>query len=745
MGNWENDNRNSGDNVNGRPLNNGNGSNPSPDNNNNRNGQGYGGYNPQGNAGGNGYNGGYGNNGGNGYNSGNRGYNGMPNGPQGGPNGYGPGNYNNYNNYNNGPGNNRNNNGNRGGGRNNNNEKKPKNWNTIILLMIACVVTFIGITFLNGMLKNATYKEISYSEFLNMIDENKISKVKFEQDRIIITPSDDTIEDTAMGKIKYTYYTAYINDDELVQTLKEHSDITIAGYIPDSSSSVIDFLLVYVLPLLLMIFLFSFIYRKIAKGSGMMGGMGVGKNTAKVYVQKKTGVTFKDVAGQDEAKESLTEIVDFLHNPDKYARIGAKLPKGALLVGPPGTGKTLLAKAVAGEANVPFFSLAGSDFVEMFVGVGASRVRDLFKEAQKLAPCIIFIDEIDAVARQRGTGMGGGHDEREQTLNQLLVEMDGFGVNEGIIVMAATNRVDILDPAILRPGRFDRKVAVGRPDVKGREEILRVHAKDKPLGEDVNLAQIARTTAGFTGADLENLLNEAAIEAARKGRGFILQSDIKGAFIKVGIGAEKKSKVISEKEKKITAYHESGHAILFHVLPDMDPVYTISIIPTGMGAAGYTMPLPDNDEMFNTKGKMLQDIMTLLGGRIAEEIIFGDITTGASNDIKRATATARSMVMKYGMSDKLGLICYGDDDDEVFIGRDLAHTRSYSEDVAKSIDEEIRRIISECHDQAKKIILEHEDVLHKCASLLLEKEKVHRDEFEALFTTENPETENNSI
>ena len=456
-------------------------------------------------------------------------------------------------------------------------------------------------------------------------------------------------------------------------------------------------------------------------------------------------VTFDKVAGLQEEKEDLVEVVDFLKSPQKYTKVGARIPKGVLLVGPPGTGKTLLAKAVAGEAGVPFFSISGSDFVEMFVGVGASRVRDLFEEGKRHAPCIIFIDEIDAVARQRGTGMGGGHDEREQTLNQLLVEMDGFGVNEGIIVMAATNRVDILDPAILRPGRFDRKVAVGRPDVKGREEILRVHAKDKPLGEDVDLAQIARTTAGFTGADLENLLNEAAIEAARKGRGFILQSDIKGAFIKVGIGAEKKSKVISEKEKKITAYHESGHAILFHVLPDMDPVYTISIIPTGMGAAGYTMPLPDNDEMFNTKGKMLQDIMTLLGGRIAEEIIFGDITTGASNDIKRATATARSMVMKYGMSDKLGLICYGDDDDEVFIGRDLAHTRSYSEDVAKSIDEEIRRIISECHDQAKKIILGHEDVLHKCASLLLEKEKVHRDEFEALFTTEDPETENNSI
>ena len=499
----------------------------------------------------------------------------------------------------------------------------------------------------------------------------------------------------------------------------------------------------FMLSIVVVVVIVTMMNRGAAGGGSNARMMNFGRSRAKLSRDSK--VNFTNVAGLVEEKEELEEVVDFLKNPQKYTSVGARIPKGMLLVGPPGTGKTLLAKAVAGEAGVPFFSISGSDFVEMFVGVGASRVRDLFEEAKKNAPCIVFIDEIDAVARRRGTGMGGGHDEREQTLNQLLVEMDGFGVNEGIIVMAATNRVDILDPAILRPGRFDRKVAVGRPDVKGREEILRVHAKDKPLGEDVNLAQIARTTAGFTGADLENLLNEAAIEAARKGRGFILQSDIKGAFIKVGIGAEKKSKVISEKEKKITAYHESGHAILFHVLPDMDPVYTISIIPTGMGAAGYTMPLPDNDEMFNTKGKMLQDIMTLLGGRIAEEIIFGDITTGASNDIKRATATARSMVMKYGMSDKLGLICYGDDDDEVFIGRDLAHTRSYSEDVAKSIDEEIRRIISECHDQAKKIILEHEDVLHKCASLLLEKEKVHRDEFEALFITENPETENNSI
>ena len=447
-------------------------------------------------------------------------------------------------------------------------------------------------------------------------------------------------------------------------------------------------------------------------------------------------VTFQNVAGLEEEKEELKEVVDFLKDPQKYTKVGARIPKGVILVGPPGTGKTLLAKAVAGEAGVPFFSISGSDFVEMFVGVGASRVRDLFEEGKRHAPCIIFIDEIDAVARQRGTGMGGGHDEREQTLNQLLVEMDGFGVNEGIIVMAATNRVDILDPAILRPGRFDRKVAVGRPDVKGREEILRVHAKDKPLGEDVDLAQIAQTTAGFTGADLENLLNEAAIMAAKATRSYITQQDIKQAFIKVGVGAEKRSKVISDKEKKITAYHEAGHAILFHVLPDMDPVYTISIIPTGVGAAGYTMPLPENDEMFNTKGKMLQDITTLLGGRVAEELIFGDITTGASNDIKRATGTARAMVMQYGMSDKLGLITYGDDGDEVFIGRDLAHTRSYSEEVAKEIDQEVHDIIDKCHQDAREIITQHMDVLHKCAALLLEKEKVHREEFEALFTSE---------
>ena len=615
--------------------------------------------------------------------------------------------------------------------------KRKKNKTNLLICLMAALFAIGLIFFLNSEIQRNTEKEITYTKFIEILKKDQVKKVTFQSNMIVIEPK--TKEKVAM--LTVTYYTGYVNDEKLVQDLLNKYGVEFTAEI-QSSSGIMDFLLSYILPIAGLWILLWFFMRSATKGGGIMGG--VGKSNAKMYVEKKTGVTFKDVAGEEEAKESLTELVDFLKNPDKYKKIGARLPKGALLVGPPGTGKTLLAKAVAGEAGVPFFTISGSDFVEMFVGVGASRVRDLFEEA-KNAPCIIFIDEIDAVARRRGTGMGGGHDEREQTLNQLLVEMDGFGVNEGIIVMAATNRVDILDPAILRPGRFDRKVMVGRPDIKGREEILKVHAKGKPLSEEINLQQIAQTTAGFTGADLENLLNEAAIEAARKGRGFILQSDIKGAFIKVGIGAEKKSKVISEKEKKITAYHESGHAILFHVLPDMDPVYTISIIPTGMGAAGYTMPLPDNDEMFNTKGKMLQDIMTLLGGRIAEEIIFGDITTGASNDIKRATATARSMVMKYGMSDKLGLICYGDDDDEVFIGRDLAHTRSYSEDVAKSIDEEIRRIISECHDQAKKIILEHEDVLHKCASLLLEKEKVHRDEFEALFTTENPETENNSI
>ena len=489
-----------------------------------------------------------------------------------------------------------------------------------------------------------------------------------------------------------------------------------------------------------LVLFFSFISSQQGGSNSKM--MNFGKSRAKMSDESAKETTFKKVAGLEEEKEELQEVVDFLKNPRRYTELGARIPKGVILVGPPGTGKTLLAKAVAGEAGVPFFSISGSDFVEMFVGVGASRVRDLFEEAKKHAPCIVFIDEIDAVARRRGTGMGGGHDEREQTLNQLLVEMDGFGVNQGIIVMAATNRVDILDPAILRPGRFDRKVGIGRPDVKGRREILDVHTKGKPLGDDVDLDQIAQTTAGFTGADLENLMNEAAILAAKARRAYIVQEDIQKAFVKVGIGAEKKSKVISEKEKRITAYHESGHAILFHLLPDVGPVYSVSIIPTGVGAAGYTMPLPEKDEMFYTKGRMLQDIMVSLGGRVAEELIFNDITTGASQDIKSATRTARAMVTQYGMSDAVGLINYGGDDDEVFIGRDLAHTKSYGESIATVIDQEVKRIVDECHEQARKIIRENRDVLERCAQLLLVKEKIGREEFEALFDETDQIVEN---
>ena len=613
--------------------------------------------------------------------------------------------------------------------------KQPSRIGLYLVLLVALVAGYFYLN--NQVVSQSSYTQKQLEQAL---EDNRVVDATIQQNREV--PTGAVIVDTTDSGQKKVYVTDVNQAIELLN--KYNIDVTTQNVPGD------NIFLTTLLPVLLtgalVIFLIMMMNRQMSGGGGSNAKMmNFGKSRARMSSPDDKKVTFNNVAGLEEEKEDLVEVVDFLKSPQKYTKVGARIPKGVILVGPPGTGKTLLAKAVAGEAGVPFFSISGSDFVEMFVGVGASRVRDLFEEGKKHAPCIIFIDEIDAVARQRGTGMGGGHDEREQTLNQLLVEMDGFGVNEGIIVMAATNRVDILDPAILRPGRFDRKVAVGRPDVKGREEILRVHAKDKPLGEDVDLRQIAKTTAGFTGADLENLLNEAAIEAARQERGFILQADIKSAFIKVGIGAEKKSKVISDKEKKITAYHESGHAILFHVLPDMDPVYTISIIPTGMGAAGYTMPLPDNDEIFNTKGQMLQDIMTLLGGRVAEEIIFGDVTTGASNDIKRATATARSMVMKYGMSDKIGLISYGDDDDEVFIGRDLAHTRSYSEEVSRSIDEEIHRIITECHDRAKEIIMEHENVLHSCAKLLLEKEKVHRDEFEALFTRENSVEKNPSI
>jgi len=526
----------------------------------------------------------------------------------------------------------------------------------------------------------------------------------------------------------------YVTDVEEIQTLLAKYDID--PKVKDIPRE--NWFLSYVLPILSVVavglILFFLMNAQNGGGGANAKMMNFGKSRAKMSTDSQ--VTLKDVAGLQEEKEDLEEIIDFLRQPAKYTKVGARIPKGVLLEGRPGTGKTLLAKAVAGEANVPFFSISGSDFVEMFVGVGASRVRDLFADAKKNAPCIVFIDEIDAVARRRGTGMGGGHDEREQTLNQLLVEMDGFGVNEGIIVMAATNRVDILDPAILRPGRFDRKITVSPPDVLGREDILKVHAKNKPLGDDVDLTQIAQTTAGFTGADLENLLNEAAIVAAKDDRSFIKQDDIKKSFIKVGIGAEKKSRVISDKEKRITAYHEAGHAILFHLLPDVGPVYTVSIIPTGAGAAGYTMPLPEKDEMFLTKGRMLQDIMVLLGGRIAEEITFDDITTGASNDIKRATQEARRMVTRYGMSENIGVLNYDADDDEVFIGRDLAHTKSHGEYITGEIDKEVKSIVDDCYAKAKAMLLENQDVLERCAQLLLEKEKIGREEFEALFSCE---------
>lgn len=612
--------------------------------------------------------------------------------------------------------------------------KQPSRIGLYLILIVALIGCYF---YLNNQVTNQSNYTLASLE--KAAEDQNITSAKIIQNREVPTGS-VVVEIVGQGQKRL-----FVTDvTEVEAMLRENGVDPVVENVPQE-----NVFMTTLLPILLstglIILIFVMMNRQMSGGSGNAKMMNFGKSRARMMSPDDKKVTFQNVAGLQEEKEDLVEVVDFLKAPQKYTGVGARIPKGVLLVGPPGTGKTLLAKAVAGEAGVPFFSISGSDFVEMFVGVGASRVRDLFEEGKRHSPCIIFIDEIDAVARQRGTGMGGGHDEREQTLNQLLVEMDGFGVNEGIIVMAATNRVDILDPAILRPGRFDRKVAVGRPDVKGREEILRVHAKDKPLGEDVDLHQIAQTTAGFTGADLENLLNEAAIIAARESRSYVLQKDIKSAFIKVGIGAEKRSKVISEKEKKITAYHEAGHAILFHILPDMEPVYTISIIPTGMGAAGYTMPLPENDEMFDTKGKMLQDITTLLGGRVAEEIIFQDITTGASNDIKRATGIARNMVMKYGMSEQIGLIAYGNDDDEVFIGRDLAHTRSYSEEVAKEIDSEIHRIIEECHERAKSIIVEYQDVLHKCAELLLEKEKVHREEFEALFTTDSNEQKNESI
>ena len=575
-------------------------------------------------------------------------------------------------------------------------------------------------------------RAVSASFYEKHLKDGDISRAEISQNAEVPT-----------GKVSFTlkddteYVVNVTNVNDAIQELEDHDiSYTVADVSRSGEWSTI--LIPFLLGVLLVVILAGFLARS-AGGANNANSrmMDFGKSHAAMTNGKESKVRFADVAGLEEEKEDLVEIVDFLKNPSKYTKVGARIPKGVILVGPPGTGKTLLAKAVAGEAGVPFFSISGSDFVEMFVGVGASRVRDLFSEAKKNAPCIVFIDEIDAVGRRRGTGMGGGHDEREQTLNQLLVEMDGFGVNEGIIVMAATNRVDILDPAILRPGRFDRKVVVSPPDIRGREEILKVHAKNKPLGDDIDLKQIAQTTAGFTGADLENLLNEAAIHAARDSRAYVRQDDIKDAFIKVGIGTEKKSRVISEKEKKITAYHETGHAILFHVLDLMEPVYTISIIPTGPGAAGYTMPQPENDEMFMTRGKMLQQIIVDLGGRAAEEMVFDDITTGASQDIKQATATARAMITKYGMSPKLGLVNYDQgDSNEVFIGRDWGHTKSYSENVAAAIAEEVTEIIENCHSKAREIIEKHRFVLDECAKQLMEKEKLNRKEFEAIFAEE---------
>jgi len=592
------------------------------------------------------------------------------------------------------------------------------------------ILGLLTVVFLFGILRQKVEEDYSKAEFLADMEAGKVTDVEIQLNSE--TPTGALYIDLKNGDNKTLYVSDIVEMEEIVRSY---------GFDPMVHDVRRDsWFLTTLVPMLIVIVVGFFLFMMInaqnaGAGAGNAKMMNFGKSRAKMSMGDKT-ITFEQVAGLKEEKEELEEIVDFLREPGKYNSVGARIPKGVLLEGPPGTGKTLLAKAVAGEANVAFFSISGSDFVEMFVGVGASRVRDLFEEAKKNAPCIVFIDEIDAVARRRGTGMGGGHDEREQTLNQLLVEMDGFGVNEGIIVMAATNRVDILDPAILRPGRFDRKVAVGTPDISGREDILKVHAKNKPLSEDVDLKQIAQTTAGFTGADLENLLNEAAINAAKDGKKYVSQSDIKKAFVKVGIGAEKKSRVISDKEKRITAYHESGHAILFHVLPDVGPVYAVSIIPTGQGAAGYTMPLPEKDEMFVTKGQMLQDIMVSLGGRIAEEIIFKDITTGASSDIKRATKVARRMVTRFGMSDNIGVICYDDDDDEVFIGRDLAHAKAHSEAISGEIDREVKAIIDDCYSRAKAIILEHEQVLHNCAKLLLEKEKIGREEFEALFAAE---------
>ena len=609
--------------------------------------------------------------------------------------------------------------------------KQTRGIGTYFIILAIVVIAM----FLSENMYNINRNNYNYENFKTDLGKKIVNSVDIFQNQATPTGEVEVIIGKDKNQRNESFYVPDVN--EVVNLLRQEG---FTSYVMHDITK--QSWLVTLMPYMLIFVMFFIMMMMMSAGPAMGGGGGAGnakmvnfgKSRARMSSDKDKKVTFNDVAGLKEEKDELEEIVDFLKNPAKYNSIGARIPKGVILTGPPGTGKTLLAKAVAGEAGVPFFSISGSDFVEMFVGVGASRVRDLFSDAKKNAPCIVFIDEIDAVARRRGTGLGGGHDEREQTLNQMLVEMDGFGVNEGIIVMAATNRVDILDPAILRPGRFDRKVAVGYPDVRGREEILKVHSKGKPLGDDVNLEEVARTTAGFTGADLENLLNEAAIRAASENRKYIVSEDIKKSFIKVGIGTEKKSHIISEKEKRITAYHESGHAILFHVLPDVGPVYTISVIPTGNGAAGYTMPLPEKDEMFNTRGRMRQDIIVTLGGRVAEELILDDITTGASGDIKHATKVARAMVTRFGFTNEIGLINYENDDDEVFIGRDLAHTRAYSEETAGRIDEEVKKIIDECHVEAKRIISEHMDVLHASAKLLMEKERITREEFEALFS-----------
>ncbi len=618
--------------------------------------------------------------------------------------------------------------------------KMKKQGRVVFFYIFAIICILVAVTYSEKMFQGQS-QNYNTADLLKDVKKDKVSSVVIKQNKEV--PTGEVVVELKSGTRK-SYAVSNVNDveaslDEIQTGIYSVSDV--------EGESLLSSLMPYIFALLIFFIVMMFLSSQMgASGGGNSKMMNFGKSRAKMSTDADAKVRFADVAGLEEEKEELKEIVDFLKAPKKYTAVGARIPKGVILVGPPGTGKTLLAKAVAGEAGVPFFSISGSDFVEMFVGVGASRVRDLFEDAKKNAPCIVFIDEIDAVARRRGSGLGGGHDEREQTLNQMLVEMDGFGVNEGIIVMAATNRVDILDPAILRPGRFDRKVNVGRPDVKGREEILKVHAKNKPLGEDVNLQNLAQTTAGYTGADLENLLNESAIRAAREDRAYIVQEDINKSFIKVGIGTEKRSRIISDKEKRITAYHEAGHAILFHVLPDVGPVHLVSIIPTGNGAAGYTMPLPERDEMFNTKGKMLQDIIVCLGGRIAEEMILDDITTGASQDIKQATAQARAMVTKYGFSHKIGLINYeADDDDEVFLGRDLGHAKKFSEETAVIIDKEVKFIMDDCYTKARQLLEEHIDVLHSCAALLIEKERITREEFEALFGEKEQEETANTV